>query len=45
MMAGAGFDAHVVAGVSPRLKRLFGKGAYVVETLRQLFKFSFPPIA
>ena len=42
MMAGAGFDAHVVAGVSPRLKRLFGKGAYVLETLRQLWRFPFP---
>ena len=42
MMAGAGFDAHVVAGVSPRLKRLFGKGAYVLETLRQLWRFTFP---
>ena len=42
MMAGAGFDAHVVAGVSPRLKRLMGKGAYVVETLRQLRRFTFP---
>ncbi len=42
LMAGVGFDAHVVANVSPRLKRLFGKGAYVVETLRQLARFSFP---
>jgi diacylglycerol kinase (ATP) len=41
-MAGAGFDAHVVANVSPRLKRLFGKGAYVVESLRQLWRFPFP---
>jgi YegS/Rv2252/BmrU family lipid kinase len=42
LMAGVGFDAHVVANVSPRLKRLIGKGAYVVETLRQLARFSFP---
>jgi len=42
LMAGVGFDAHVVANVSPRLKRLFGKGAYVAETLRQLARFSFP---
>ena len=41
-MAGAGFDAHVVANVSLRLKRLFGKGAYVVESLRQLWRFPFP---
>jgi diacylglycerol kinase (ATP) len=42
LMAGVGFDAHVVANVSPRLKRLFGKGAYVWESLRQLTRFSFP---
>jgi diacylglycerol kinase (ATP) len=42
MMAGVGFDAHVVAGVSPRLKRLLGKGAYVIEMLRQLTCFGFP---
>lgn len=41
-MAGAGFDAHVVANVSLRLKRLFGKGAYVMESLRQLWRFPFP---
>jgi YegS/Rv2252/BmrU family lipid kinase len=41
-MAGAGFDAHVVANVSLRLKRLLGKGAYVLESLRQLWRFPFP---
>src|SRR5262249_60700955 len=41
-MAGAGFDAHVVAHVSLRLKRLLGKGAYVLESLRQLWRFPFP---
>lgn len=38
LMAGAGFDAWVVAGVTPALKRRWGKLAYVwrslVETLR-----------
>jgi diacylglycerol kinase (ATP) len=41
-MAGAGFDAHVVANVSLRLKRLLGKGAYILESLRQLWRFPFP---
>jgi YegS/Rv2252/BmrU family lipid kinase len=41
-MAGVGFDAHVVANVSLRLKRRLGKGAYVLEALRQLFRFRFP---
>jgi len=41
-MAGVGFDAHVVANVSLRLKRLLGKGAYVMESLRQLWRFPFP---
>jgi diacylglycerol kinase family enzyme len=42
LMAGAGFDAHVVAGVSPRMKGWLGKGAYVLSTLRQLVTFKFP---
>lgn len=37
MMAGIGFDAHVVARVNPRLKRATGKFAYVVASLAQLF--------
>lgn len=41
LMAGAGFDAHVVAGTSLSLKRRIGKGAYVVESLRQLAVFPF----
>ena len=41
MMAGVGFDAHVVANVNPRLKRAFGKLAYVVETLVGLFRFPY----
>jgi diacylglycerol kinase (ATP) len=42
LMAGAGFDAHVVAGVSVPMKRWLGKGAYVLSTLRQLLMFDFP---
>jgi YegS/Rv2252/BmrU family lipid kinase len=36
MMAGIGFDAHVVARVDPVLKRWTGKFAYVVASLLQL---------
>jgi YegS/Rv2252/BmrU family lipid kinase len=42
LMAGAGFDAHVVAGVSVPMKRWLGKGAYVLSILRQLLVFDFP---
>lgn len=41
-MAGVGFDAHVVANVDLRLKRRLGKGAYILESFRQLFRFRFP---
>jgi diacylglycerol kinase family enzyme len=44
LMAGAGFDAEVVAAVSPSLKRRFGKGAYVWESLRQGFCYGFPEL-
>lgn len=36
MMAGVGLDARVVQRVDKQLKRLTGKGAYVIETLAQL---------
>jgi diacylglycerol kinase (ATP) len=36
MMAGIGFDAHVVARVDPVLKRWTGKFAYVLASLLQL---------
>lgn len=42
MMAGLGFDAHVIAGVNLGLKRVLGKGAYVAESLRQLVAFRYP---
>jgi diacylglycerol kinase (ATP) len=42
LMAGAGLDAHVVAGVSVPMKRRLGKGAYVLSTLHQLLVFPFP---
>lgn len=42
MMAGFGFDAYVVSRVNPRIKRFFGKMAYVISTLRALQSFNFP---
>jgi len=33
MMAGIGFDAEIVAAVRPRLKRVIGKGAFVLAGL------------
>lgn len=42
MMAGVGFDAAVVAGVTPRLKRALGKTAYVWRMAVELFRYDFP---
>lgn len=42
LMAGVGFDAHVVEGIDLELKKRVGKGAYVWESLRQLATFGFP---
>jgi len=42
LMAGAGFDAHVVATVRTPVKRWLGKGAYVLAMLQQLWSYGFP---
>ncbi len=42
MMAGFGFDAHVVAEVKPAVKKFLGKTAYVLSTLKTLASFRFP---
>lgn len=42
MMAGVGFDAHVVAAVTPGLKRWLRKGAYVWRSLVQMPTFGAP---
>jgi diacylglycerol kinase (ATP) len=43
-MLGVGFDAHVVHHLSAPLKRTFGRGAYVLQTLRELMRYRFAPI-
>ena len=43
-MLGVGFDAHVVHRLSLPLKRLLGRGAYVLQTLRELARYRFAPI-
>jgi len=44
-MFGAGFDAAVVHALPGGLKRALGKGAYVLQTLREMPRHPFPPIA
>jgi diacylglycerol kinase (ATP) len=43
-MLGVGFDAQVVHQLPLALKRLFGRGAYALETLRQLALYRFTPV-
>lgn len=43
-MLGVGFDAHVVHTMPPPLKKMFGKGAYVMQSMRELIRYKFPVI-
>lgn len=45
LMASAGLDARVVAGVDTRLKRKIGKAAYGLAALREIFRPQAAPIA
>jgi YegS/Rv2252/BmrU family lipid kinase len=40
LMAGVGFDGETVFGVSEKIKRITGKGAYIISGLRTLFKYN-----
>lgn len=42
LMVGVGFDAQVVRSISTRVKRLLGKGAYLLEVMTQLWRYGFP---
>ena len=41
-MLGVGFDAHVVQNLPFPLKKALGKGAYVLQSLRELARYRFP---
>jgi diacylglycerol kinase (ATP) len=43
-MLGIGFDAHVVHRLPIPLKRAFGRGAYVLQTMRDVVSYRYPPI-
>jgi diacylglycerol kinase (ATP) len=43
-MLGVGFDAQVVHNLPFPLKKLLGKGAYVLQSMRELTRYSFPTI-
>ena len=40
-VAGIGFDAHVVYKLSPEMKLSWGVSGYIVEALRQVFRYPF----
>jgi diacylglycerol kinase (ATP) len=44
LMVGSGWDARVVAGVSPRLKKSLGRWAYAVQAVKQIWKVPSSPL-
>ena len=43
-MLGVGFDADVVCHLPFPLKKAFGKGAYVLQSMREMVRYRFPPV-
>jgi diacylglycerol kinase (ATP) len=43
-MLGAGFDAAVVHHLRDPLKRMLGRSAYVLQSLCEIVRYSFPPL-
>ncbi len=43
-MLGVGFDAHVVRNLPFPMKKALGKGAYVLQSMRELARYEFPAI-
>lgn len=44
-MIGVGFDAAVVHGLPPWLKRWAGRSAYVAQSVREMARYEFPPVS
>ena len=44
MMAGAGFDAETVYGISSKVKKISGKGSFIVSGVKVLHKYDPEPI-
>lgn len=43
-VAGVGFDAYVIYRLGAQFKMSFGVAAYVIESLRQVMRYKFPPV-